>query len=149
MAVRHAVATVTAPDDTPLAKRLEAAIEQSSLSQHALARKLAGRSASQSKIDSERRQVSRYLAGTTIPGKDRARALEKALGVPAGSLTIQPEKVLRLPDQLARIADELEVLRRDRKAIERRLRELAEAVDSIAQRLDEGEQGVRRRGSRR
>lgn len=95
----------------PLAQRLREAIAEREVSQRQLARELAGPDADDRRVENERRQLAKYLAGQHAPTVERARLLAELLGKPADYF-IEPETArTRLVDQMRAMAVMLDDLR--------------------------------------
>jgi transcriptional regulator with XRE-family HTH domain len=96
---------------TPLAERLRDAIKERDLSQRELARLLAGPDAEPRRVENERRQIAKYLAGQHAPSIERARVLAELLDKPADYFIDPAEARTRLADQLVGLVGLVEELR--------------------------------------
>lgn len=129
-----------------LGERLRAAIADAGVSQRELARRVAGPGADERRVENERRQIGKYLAGQHAPAPARARLLEEILGKPEGYLLGPNGKPRRVADQVGEVYDllaEVSEMIEERAGesvkeppwaarIRRSLGELAGAVDEMA-----------------
>lgn len=103
------VTTAESHSETP-ADRLRTALQTAGMSQRGLARALAGSRADDRRVENERRQIARYLAGENVPTLPKSKRIAAILG--------------GAPDEYTHSADE-----RRQRALQ--LRELASLVDEL------------------
>lgn len=99
----------------PLPDRLRQAIEEAGISQRELARRIIARlddtdQPDPRRVENERRQLAKYLAGQHAPERTRAELLSQLLEKPVGYFVERDEVRLRLIDQIRGLADGLDDL---------------------------------------
>lgn len=125
----------------PLADRLRQAIADKGISQRELARRIAGPEADPKRVENERRQIGKYLAGQHAPTPERATLLAEILEKPSGYFIDPDEGRTRLIDQmrslvtlvegiLERLPAEGEGSAADLRLLARRLQSLEAKVDA-------------------
>lgn len=87
----------------PVAIRLRRAIEEQKISQRQLARGLAGADATTSRVENERRQIMKWLAGDHLPSEAKARRLSELLEKPADYFIDAVGQARRLPELVAEV----------------------------------------------
>jgi len=126
----------------PLAARLRQAIEDAGISQRELARRVVARiapDASETRVENERRQILKYLAGKHAPEPERADLYAELLGKPPGYFT-EPEARRLMIDQLGDIVVGIDTILAilEARLPERMLRPI-EAAEAVVRQLDAGE----------
>jgi transcriptional regulator with XRE-family HTH domain len=141
----------TGESHVPLATRLRQALEEQGLSQRELARRVIARTdgaaADPKRVENERRQIGRYLAGTHRPEPVRARLYAELLGQPENYFIDETPVRLQLAEQISTLAYLVGVLT---STVETRLGELEGddlPVRALARTLEAVEETLSKQGA--
>lgn len=86
-----------------LAERLRAAISEKGISQRQLARLIAGEDADERRVENERRQLGKYLAGQHAPSISKAQLIARLLDKPENYFIDERLTARRLPELVGEV----------------------------------------------